>query len=265
MPYGSLISRTDSQALMPEDAAREILTETASTGQIFQLARRLPDMSRAQRRIPVANALATAYFVSGDIGLKQTTELDWTNVYIDAEEVAAIIPIPSAVLDDTDYDIWGECKPALVEAFNVAITQAVLYGTNIPATWTTNLRGHAGLCALATAHTCTASIAAFADLYEAMLGESADGLANSLVSLVEVQGYPVTGHLAALSLKSRLRNSRSTDGVPLFNTPTGAGQPGEIDEDHPVLNFHRVAPHAMIFHDRVNQRPADGESMQIKP
>ena len=57
-----------------------------------------------------------------------------------------IVPIPEAVLDDSAFDIWGEVQPALVEAFGIAIDQAVLYGTNIPASWTTNL-GAAGLVA----------------------------------------------------------------------------------------------------------------------
>ena len=98
------------------------------------LARRLPDMPRAQRRLPVLSALPTAYFVSGDTGLKQTSEANWENKYVDAEELAVIVPIPESVLDDADYDIWSEIRPLLVEALGVAIDGAVLYGTNIPAT-----------------------------------------------------------------------------------------------------------------------------------
>ena len=105
MPYNSLTSRTDSAALIPEDASRDILADLANTGYIMSLARRLPDMPRAQRRLPVLSSLPTAYFVSGDTGLKQTTETAWSNVYVDAEELAVIVPIPQAVLDDADYDI----------------------------------------------------------------------------------------------------------------------------------------------------------------
>jgi len=222
MPYNSEITRVDSGALIPEDVSRDIINGlSADTGWLFRLARRLPDLSRKQRRMPVANALATAYFVDGDTGLKQTSELDWTNVYIDAEEVACIVPISEAVLDDVDYDIWAEVRPALIDAFNVAITQAVLYGTNIPATWTTNLGAHAGLVALATAHGTAISLASYTDLYEALLGETAAG-ADGLMMLLEAQGYVPNAMVAHASMKGKFRNCRAADGQRIFDANTSS-------------------------------------------
>ncbi len=214
MAYNSLISRTDAAALIPEDASTEILKTLPETSIVMQLARRLADMGVKQRRLPVMSALATAYFVSGDTGLKQTSEVNWANKYIEAEELAVIVPVPEAVLDDATFDIWGEVRPALIEAFGVAIDQAVLYGTNIPASWTTNL-GAAGLVALSTAAGNTVSAAAYADLYEALLGETAGAVSGSL-GLLEADGYMATGHVADMSMKRKLRNVRSTVGDPIF-------------------------------------------------
>lgn len=214
MPFNSLISRTDAAALIPEDASTEILKSLPETSIVMQLARRLTDMSVKQRRLPVMNALATAYFVSGDNGLKQTSEVNWANKYIEAEELAVIVPIPEAVLDDSAFDIWGEVQPALVEAFGIAIDQAVLYGTNIPASWTTNL-GAAGLVALSTAAGNTVSLAAYTDLYEALLGETAAGTAGSL-GMLEADGYVATGHVADTSMRRKLRNVRDADGGLIF-------------------------------------------------
>ena len=98
------VTRSNAAALIPEDASRELLRGVAATNPLLQLARRLPDMSTAQRRTPVMSALATAYFVSGDTGLKQTSEQNWANKYLEAEELAVIIPIPEAVLDDSEFD-----------------------------------------------------------------------------------------------------------------------------------------------------------------
>lgn len=217
MPVNTIITREDAGALIPEDAASAIMLSLVQNYWLFQLAQALPNLSRAQRRIPVADALAIAYFVDGDTGLKQTTELSWENKYIDAEEIAAIVPIPQAVLDDADYDIWAQVQPALNAAFSKAITQAVLYGTNIPTSWTTNL-GAAGLVAFATAASATASVAGFADLYEAILGESAAGVGDGLLMLLEADGFMATGHVAAVSMRGRLRNCRDSEGQPIFTT-----------------------------------------------
>lgn len=227
MPFNSLISRTDAAALIPEDASAEILKGVAESNPLMRLARRLPNMSRAQRRLPVASALATAYFVSGDTGLKQTTEVNWANVYIDAEEIAAIVPIPSAVLDDADFDIWAEARPQIVEAMNVAIVQAVLYGTNIPATWTVNL-GAAGLVAGSTAAGHTISLAAYTDAYEAILGETPAGVDGAFM-LVEADGFMVNGSIAHPSVKGMLRNLRDTAGNPIFKTSVQGPTSYELD------------------------------------
>lgn len=217
MPVSTIITREDAGALIPEDAASAIMLSLQENYWLFQLAQALPNLSRAQRRIPVADALAIAYFVDGDTGLKQTTELSWDNKYIDAEEIAAIVPIPQAVLDDADYDIWAQVRPALDAAFSKAITQAVLYGTNIPTSWTTNL-GAAGLVAFATAASATTSVAGFSDLYEAILGESVDGAGDGLLMVLEADGFMATGHVAAVSMRGRLRNCRDSEGQPIFTT-----------------------------------------------
>lgn len=228
MPYNNVISRTDAAALIPEEASREIIKNVAEKNPLLSLARRLPDMSRAQKRLPVMSALATAYFVSGDTGLKQSTEVNWENKYIDAEELAVIVPIPEAVLDDADFDIWGEVRPSIEEALGIAIFQAVAYGTNIPSSWTTNLDS-AGLVAGATSASQTASIAAFTDLYEAIMGESSDGAADGLLALVEADGFMVSGHLAHVSLRGRLRNVRDADGQPIFKPSMQEGTQYTLD------------------------------------
>ncbi len=214
MPYNNLISRSDAAALIPEDVSAEILKNVPQKSAVMRLARQLPNMSAAQKRLPVLSVLPTAYFVNGDTGTKQTTEANWANKYIDAEELAVIVPIPEAVLDDAGYDIWGEVRPLLEEAIGIAIDKAVLYGTNIPASWTTNM-GAAGLVAVMTAASQVVSAAAYPDLYAAILGETDAGVAGC-VGLVEADGFMVNGHLAHPSFRGKLRNVRDTLGQPIF-------------------------------------------------
>lgn len=227
MPYNSLISRTDTSPLIGEEVVSAFLNEVAGSNPLMQLARRLPNMNKAQTRLPVWQALPTAYFVTGDTGLKQTSDVSWTNKYIDAEELAVIVPIPESVLDDADYDIWAQVKPELLRAFSSAITAAVLYGTNIPSTWTTNL-GAAGVVAGSTAASHTISLASYADAYEAILGETAAGV-DGLYMLTEADGFGVNGNLAHISVKGMLRNLRDANGNPIFKTSVQSSAPYELD------------------------------------
>ncbi len=244
MPFNRFVSYGDAAPLMPEEVNDYLLTRIAETNPILELARRLPDMARGQTRLPVLSSLATAYFVQGHAGLKRTTEVDWENRFVEAEEIAVIVPIPENTLADADYNLWEQIVPEVVTAFNIAITEAILYGTNIPASWTANL-GSAGLVAGAAAvgggaH--VASIAAFADLYDAVTAESAPGAADGLWMLVENDGYGVTGNVAHISMKGRLRGLRDLAGNPIFlqtmqkeggydllSTPTMFPNDGSID------------------------------------
>jgi len=215
MPFNSMISRADKAALIPEEVSRAVLQSVSEESAVLRLARRLPNMSRGQLRMPVMSALATAYFVDPtDSGLKNTTEVNWANTYIDAEEIAVIVPIPETVLDDEEYDIWGEIKPELTRAFGATIDAAILYGTAIPASWTVNLGG-AGLVAVMTAAGSVVSLAAYADLYAALLGMTVAGVPG-VFGTVEADGYAVTGSIAPLATKGRLRNVRDALGMPIF-------------------------------------------------
>lgn len=235
MAYNNMISRSDAGGLISVDVATEILKNVPKQSAVMRLARQLPNMAKAQKKMPVISALPVAYFVSGDSGQKQTTEVNWTNKYIDAEELAVIVPIPEAVLDDADYDIWAEIRPLLEEAFGIAIDAAVLGGTNIPASWSTNL-GAAGILAAATAASQTidysTQIAAGDDLFDIVLG------ASGLFSLVEADGFAVTGSIASMTMKGRLRGLREkvyngtalvAAGAPMFTTNMQDGGRYQLD------------------------------------
>lgn len=205
------INRTGAAALIPEDAAREIISGVPTESAVLQLARRLPDMPRAQTRLPVISTLPTAYFVTGDTGQKQSTNVSWENVYINAEELAVIVPIPEAVLEDADYDIWAEIRPLLVEALGVAIDAAILNGTNAPAAWPDDLETQI----VAASHTVDEDSAAFPDLYDAILGRGT-GDEPGVYALVEEDGFMVNGQIAQPVMMSKLRALRSADGLPIF-------------------------------------------------
>lgn len=224
MAYNDVIEREAAGALMPEDVAGEILGEVAAESVVMNLARRLPDMSRKTRRLPVWNSLPHAYFVNGDRGRKQTTSVSWDNVFIEAEELAVIVPIPDAVADDADYDIFAEAKPAIVSAIGVAFDQAVLYGIGAPASWpdpiTTGAAEHGHVVTLGSQ----------GDLYDDLLGE------GGVLSLIEEDGYMPSGHVAALRMKAKLRSVRDLNGQPLFTSAQMAdGKTAYSLDGEPIL------------------------------
>jgi len=215
--YNSQIDRTESQALMPEDVSKEIIQGIPEYSCIMQLATKAPNMPRKQRRLPVLSTLPIAYFVDGDTGLKQTTEQSWANKYFNAEELAVIIPIPEAVLDDVDYDIWGEVKPRIMEAMGIAFDQAVLFGTNAPAAWPDDI------LTTATAAGNVVALGTGVDLYDDLLGE------NGVISLVEADGYMCSGHLAAMSMRGKFRGLRDAMGNPIFKNSVQSNTQYELD------------------------------------
>lgn len=205
MAYNDIVSRSDAAALIPEEAAREIFQAMPEGSSVMQLARRLPDLNRAQQRIPVANALASAFWRNPtDNGLAQTTEKTWQNVYLNVEELTVIVPVPRTVVEDSEYDIWAETKPDIASAFGKAFDEAVYYGTNAPSSFPQDL------LAWATAASHVVSLAGAADAFDAVLGE------NGTCSLLEQDGYMATGHVAALGMKGKLRGLRGADGHPIF-------------------------------------------------
>lgn len=228
--YNSLVSRDDASALIPEDVSAQIIQNVPAASAVMSLARRLPNMSRRQRRLPVLSALPTAYFVNGDTGLKQSTEMAWSNKYITAEELAAIVPIPEAVLDDADYPIWDEVRPRIEEAMGVAFDAAVLHGTNAPSSWPSDLATAAA--SASNSVDLSTQVAAGEDLYDVLLGD------GGVVSLLEADGYMATGHIAAMSMRGKLRglrekvydgSSTAALGAPIFTRSMQDGTRYELD------------------------------------
>ena len=214
-----MITKTGAEALIPEEYSPEIFKSAVENSTILRLARRLPNMARGVRSLPVMSALPIAYFVDGtpstppnnSVGMKQETSAEWKNKNIYAEELAVIVPIPQSVLDDANYDIWGEIKPYIGEAFGKALDAAILFGTNAPASWPTNL------LAGATAAGNTIALGTGGDLYDDLMG------ASGLIALVEEDGFLPTGYIADITMRGKLRGLRdTTTGLPIFR-PTMEG------------------------------------------
>jgi HK97 family phage major capsid protein len=204
-----------SDALVPEPYVAEVIKEMPKSSAILSLARRVP-MSAKTSRQPVLSALPDAYFVTGDTGLKQTTAAEWDNLILTAEEIAVIVAIPEAYLDDSAVPVWSEVRPLIAEAFGRRLDRTILFNESRPATW-----GEAIV---------NSAIAAGNSVVEG----SGEDLAEEVAELLQVmaeQGANSTGFATAPGFPWRLTRLRSDDGVPIYAPPTGTvseRQPGTL-------------------------------------
>lgn len=203
MPYNSLISRTDAEANIPEEVSREFLSRAREQSAVLTQFRRVP-VAGTQTRFPVLSALPVAYWVTGDTGLKQTSEAAWTNKYLNIEEAATIVPIPENVIDDMrdagNFDVWGEVQPDIVEAIGRLIDNSVFFGVNAPGTFPSDIDTAARAAGNVVTEGSTAAQGAFF------------GDLDATIATVEDDGFDVSGFVAARSIRGKMRSARNSQG-----------------------------------------------------
>jgi hypothetical protein len=174
--------------------------------------RRVP-LSSKTYRMPVLDVLPIAYWVGGDVGMKQTTNQAWKNVVMVVEELACIVPIPIAYMDDADVPIWSEVQPRITEAVGALIDSAVLWGVNKPTTWGESV--YTG--AAKSGHWVIEGTGVD-------LGQDTSNLALQMAQT----GYTVNGFAAMPGMSWKLTGMRSAQGIPIYqpdmqSSPTRRG------------------------------------------
>lgn len=200
---GKGIDRTNVEALIDTQVANEIFEGVVRESKALSMFRRLPNMTSDKTKLRVLDSLPIAYFVdeSTNNGRKNLTKMAWDKKYINAAELAVIVPIKENVLNDTSIDIWSEVKPRIVEAFGKKIDNAIFNGTDKPADW------RAGLI--------PSIVSAGAEVTE---GDNLYSDINDVMTKVEESGYNVTGLLGGVGLKGKFRMLTDTTGQPIKGT-----------------------------------------------
>ncbi|WP_312044803.1 phage major capsid protein [Anaerotignum sp.] len=200
------ISREQAEALIQEQLINTIQQDTPKSSVFMGMARKLPNMTSKQTRMPVLDMLPMAYWVNGDMGFKQTSEQAWDNVYLTAAELAVIVPIPEAVIDDASFDILGEVQPRVVEAIGQRVDSAVIFGINRPSDWDLDIISRARQAGN------NVSVGSNPDYYDLIMGE------NGVISKVEEDGYMATGVISGMGMRAKLRGLKTEYGQPIFKT-----------------------------------------------
>lgn len=205
----SHIERDNMAGLIPEPVTREIFQGIVENSAALKHGRRLPNMTAKTQSINVLDMLPMAYWVDGDTGYKETSSIAWEKKKLYAEELAVIVPIPEAVLDDSNYDIWGEVRPRLVEAMGRRIDEAIIFGTGKPTSWRKGIvktAQDAGTFVIAHAGTAADP----EDVFQDIMG------VDGVIAKAEESGYMPTGVMACVEMRAKLRGLRDTTGQPIF-------------------------------------------------
>ena len=201
------ITRTDVDALIETQVASEIFEGVVKESKALSMFKRLPNMTSDKTKIRVLDTLPVAYFVdeTKNNGRKNLTKMAWESKYINAAELAVIVPIKENVLNDASIDIWAEVKPRIVEAFGRKIDNAIFNGVDKPADWREGL--------------IPSIVAAGKEVTET--GELYSDI-NEVMTEVEESGYNVTGLVGGVGLKGKFRMMTDKNGQPLNATEIGS-------------------------------------------
>lgn len=234
--YDAIVERTQpsrSSREIPETVANEIIKDVVEGSAALQLGNAFR-MRAYQHRMRVLKAFAEAYWLHGDAddttsagasdgsqaakdsAVKSRTSVEWDNVFLTPEEIAVLVPVPDAWMDDSDVT-WEEIRSEVTRAFSKKIDQALFFGAGgVPSTFGGGLVPDAvsagNVVTVGSGSTDGASSSTHQDLALdiATLGENLDS-----------QGYDLDGWATYRSFKWRLRRMRDQEGQPILASRDG--------------------------------------------
>ncbi len=219
MGFTDKLSRTGTSQTarqIPETVSSGILADTYEGSAVLKLGN-VFRMPAYQHRIRVLKAFADAFWLQGasqsakDEAKKETTKVEWDNVFITPDELAVLVPIPDAWMDDSDI-AWTEIRREVSRAFAKKIDQAVLFGDGSPPA------GFSGPVGGIVGGAVTAGN--FVTVGTTLSGTYND-VGLDLAAVAEDlarDGYDPNGWTARKGFRWRLVKIRDTTGQPIYNT-----------------------------------------------
>lgn len=216
------ISRDDVATLIEEEYTNVLLESAEVASASLQAFTTVP-LGTKITNAPVLSTLPEASWVSESAtdpeGVKPTSQATWANRQFVVEEIAVIIPIHEDALEDMTEDGITRLTQLGGTAIGKKLDQAILFGTDKPATWLS-----AGLL--------PAAIAAGA-VFQVSATPGEDDLAGSIyqaADAVDQSGADPSVILSRRGLRFRLANLRDAEGGRLYqSSPDGEGSIAGID------------------------------------
>lgn len=215
------ITRADALALISEQDMGELWQDAAKQSLALQTFRRVR-MTKQQAKVRVLDALPAApgggAWIDGDTGRKPTLDMGWANKFLQAEEIAGIVPIPENVLDDADMDIWAEVRPRIAEYVGYHLDLAVFLGINAPASFGDSL--YEGAVSAGN----VLDLSAYTGLGTQAQGYDLGGAFAETIGLVEDDGFNCNTIWTKRALKRRMMNLRDGSGGLIYANDFKGGE-----------------------------------------
>ena len=199
----------DGPGLVPIQYSNDII-QAAVEASVAMRTFRTMRMPTGVTNLPVLSALPNVGWVnetpltgSGSTDtIKPATEQGWSNAVLTAEELAAIVVIPEAVIDDASVNLWAEITPRLGEAIAMVVDETVFFGGSSghpkPATFAD------GLYTQAAAAGQVANTGALVDDF------------NTAFGYIEAAGWDVSNVYGTRLIKTSLRGQKDDTGAPIY-------------------------------------------------
>lgn len=195
----AMITDADIQALITPEVRNEVIEDIVKESAVLKHFTRLQNMTTSQREIKIVDTLPVAYWVEGNTGFKQTTDLSWENKRIIAQELAVIVPVSINSIRDSAIDIWSTVRRLVVENMHKKIDEAIIMGKDKPPMFRASL--------VDTIINAGAAINTTADFVTDT---------DSAMAKVEASGFIPTAIMGSVGLRSDLRRVVDSTGQPIY-------------------------------------------------
>ena len=212
------IAANEVATLIEEGYAADMLRFTAEGSTSIQAFGSVP-VGKRITHLPVLATMPQASWVNGETGTKAKSTATWADSTMVIEELAVIIPVAEATIDDASEDLLDEVAKMGGQALSKELDLAVLFGIRKPVTWTSP----------ALLPAAVAAGQAFTPAQAAGVNDLPGGIYQA-AEAVDNAGFDPSSFVAPKGLRFRMANLRDDQGRPLLSTSLGAGAVNASDD-----------------------------------
>lgn len=203
------ISRSDVATLIQEEYANTLLQAAVQGSTVLQ-AFPTTSMGTKLTHLPVLATLPEAGWVSESAtqnnGVKPQSKVTWADRTLVAEEIAVIIPVHEDVLADCSVGALDQIAQLGGQAIGKKLDQAVIFGTDKPASWVSDALLPAAVAAGQTVENVTGD-ANTSDLV---------GATNQVAEKIALAGWQPDTLVSSLAIRYQVANLRDSLGQLVF-------------------------------------------------